>query len=197
RVRSLQQVTDAALADLRMDELLDQLLVRVRDALRVDTATVLLVDETGDNLLATAAVGLEEEVEQGIAVPIGQGFAGRVAAERRPVILEDVESAQVYSPILRQRGIRSLLGVPLLVEGRLVGVLQVGSLEPRAFTPDESSLLQLVADRVALAVDHARLYREAQEAVAAREEFVWVAADGLRTQNTSQRASAQLLLRQF
>ncbi len=197
RVRSLQRVTDAALADLRMDELLDQLLVRVRDALRVDTATVLLVDEEAKNVIATASNGLEEEVERGIAVPIGQGFAGRVAAERRPVILDDVEATQIYSPILREKGVRSLIGVPLLVEGRLVGVLQVGSLEPRAFTDEDSSLLQLVADRVALAVEHARLYREAQEAVAAREEFLSVAAHELRTPLTSLRASAQLLLRQF
>ena len=197
RVRSLQTVTDAALADLRMEEVLDQLLARVRDALRVDTATVLLLDEAGENVVATASSGLEEEVERGIAVPVGQGFAGRVAAERRPLILHDVESAAVHSPILRQKGVRSLLGVPLLVEGRLIGVLQVGSLEPRAFDAEDSRLLQLVADRAALAVDHAHLYREAQEAVTARDNFLSVAAHELRTPMTSLRASAQLLLRQL
>lgn len=195
RVRALQTVTDAALAHLRLDELLDQLLMRVREVLRVDTATVLLMDPEGRNLLATAESGLEEEI--GIQVPIGQGFAGRVAVERRPLILHDVEPGTVYSPVLLEKGIRSLLGVPLRVEGRVTGVLQVGSLEPRAFTEDDASLLQLVGDRVALAVDHARLYREAQEAVAARDEFLSVAAHELRTPMTSLRASAQLLLRQL
>lgn len=195
RVRAVQRVTDAALAHLRLDELLDQLLVRLREALRVDTATVFLVE--ADQLVATTASGLEEEVERGIQVPIGQGFAGRVAAEQRPVILDDVAEGSVHSPVPRQKRIRSLLGVPLLVEGRLIGVLQVGSLESRAFTEDDSSLLQVVADRVALALDHARLYREAQEAVAARDEFLSVAAHELRTPMTSLRASAQLLLRQI
>jgi signal transduction histidine kinase len=197
RVRSLQTVTDAALAHVKMEELLDQLLVRVRDVLKVDTATVLLMEADGQKLLATAASGLEEEVELGIKVPIGQGFAGRIAAQERPLILDDVAEGSVYSPVLRQSGVRSLLGAPLLVEGRLVGVLQVGSLEPRAFSEDDSRLLQLVADRVALAVEHARLYREAQEAVAARDEFLSVAAHELRTPMTSLRASAQLLLRQL
>jgi signal transduction histidine kinase len=197
RVRALQAVTDAALAHLGLDELLNQLLTRVREVLDVDTATVLLVDLDEQMLRATAASGLEEEVELGIQVPIGQGFAGRVAAEQRAMILDDVERGEVYSPVLRERGVRSLLGVPLLIEGRLVGVLQVGSLEPRAFTADDASLLRLVADRVALAVDHARLYREAQDAVAARDEFLSVAAHELRTPMTSLRASAQLLMRQL
>jgi signal transduction histidine kinase len=197
RVRAVQSVTDAALAHLRLDELLDELLVRVRETLKVETATILLVDPEAKNLLAAASKGLEEEVEMGIQVPVGQGFAGRVAAEQRPVILHDVEARAVYSPILRQKGLRSLLGVPLLVEGRLIGVLQVGSLEARAFDVDDASLLQLVADRAALAVDHARLYREAQEAITARDEFLSVAAHELRTPMTSVRASAQLLLRQL
>src|SRR5205085_1123462 len=128
RVRALQTVTDAALAHLSLDRLLQELLLRVRDVLRVDTATVLLAEEDGANLRATASSGLEEEVDQGIRVPIGQGFAGRVASERRPVILDEVEPARVASPVLWEKGVRSLLGVPLLVEGRLIGVLQVGSL---------------------------------------------------------------------
>ena len=67
---------------------------------------------TGE-LIARAAKGIEEEVEQGVRIPVGKGFAGRIAAEQRPVVIDDVDHADVLNPILREKGIRSLLGVPL------------------------------------------------------------------------------------
>jgi serine phosphatase RsbU (regulator of sigma subunit)/anti-sigma regulatory factor (Ser/Thr protein kinase) len=111
-------------------------------------------------LAARAAKGIEEEVEQGVRIPVGRGFAGRIAAQRRPVFIPDVDHADILNPILREKGIRSLLGVPLLVEGRVIGVLHVGSLTPREFTPSDRDLLQLAADRAALAIEHARLYEQ-------------------------------------
>ena len=132
RVRRLQSVTDAALAHLRLDELLDALLERTRQILEVDTCAILLLDEDTNELVARAALGIEEEVEQGVRIPVGGGFAGRIAAEKRPVILDDVDHAHVLNPILREKGIKSMLGVPLVVEGEVRGVFHVGSLRYRA-----------------------------------------------------------------
>src|SRR5438067_5214009 len=101
RLRRLQALTDAALAHLELDALLPTLLLRTREILEVDTCAVLLLDEGTNELVARAAVGLEEEVEQGVRIPVGCGFAGRVAADRRPVILDDVDHGQVLNPILR------------------------------------------------------------------------------------------------
>jgi anti-sigma regulatory factor (Ser/Thr protein kinase)/putative methionine-R-sulfoxide reductase with GAF domain len=151
RLRDIESVTDAGLARLSADDLLDELLERVRDILEVDTAAVLLLDPPAGQLVATAARGLEEEVYQGIRVPLGRGFAGRVAAGKQPVVIEDVRAADVVNPILRSKGIRSLLGVPLLAGDRLLGVLHVGTLVPRKFGAADIDLLQMVADRVALA----------------------------------------------
>jgi GAF domain-containing protein len=130
RLENLQSVTDAALAHLDLHDLLDELLNRVRTVLDVDTAAILLLDEETDELVARAAKGLEEEVEAGVRIPVGLGFAGRVAADRRPVVLPDVDHADVLNPILRQKGIKTMLGVPLLVEGGPIGVLHVGTLVP-------------------------------------------------------------------
>ena len=155
RLRRLEVVTDARLAQLDVDELLDELLERIRELLEVDTAAVLLLNPSAQHLVATAARGLEEEVRQGVRIPLGKGFAGRIAAEKRAVVLERVDHTNVLNPILREKGIHSLLGVPLLVSGAVLGVLHVGTLHPRVFTADDTALLQLVADRIALAV-HAR-----------------------------------------
>ena len=175
-VRRLQSVTDAALAHLRLDELLAALLERTRHILEVDTCAILLLDEDTNELVARAALGIEEEVEQGVRVPMGGGFAGRIAAEKRPVILDDVDHAHVLNPILREKGITSMLGVPLVVEGDVQGVLHVGSLVHRSFHDDEVELLQLVADRAALAIEHARLF-EAERAARERIEHVQVVTD--------------------
>jgi signal transduction histidine kinase len=150
-VRRLQSVTEAALAHLRLDELLGALLERTRQILDVDTCAILLLDEETNELVARAALGIEEEVEQGVRVPVGAGFAGRIAAEKRPVVLDDVDHGHILNPILREKGVKSMLGVPLVVEGEVRGVFHVGSLVPRAFPEDEIELLQLVADRAALA----------------------------------------------
>jgi len=176
RVRRLQSVTDAALAHLRLDDLLAALLDRTREILEVDTCAILLLDEETNELVARAALGIEEEVEQGVRVPVGGGFAGRIAAEKRPVILDDVDHAHVLNPILREKGIKSMLGVPLVVEGDVQGVLHVGSLHLRDFQKDEVELLQLVADRAALAIEHARLF-EAERAARERIEHVQAVTD--------------------
>jgi anti-sigma regulatory factor (Ser/Thr protein kinase)/putative methionine-R-sulfoxide reductase with GAF domain len=156
QLEDLQAVTDAALSYLPLEKLLDELLTRVRDILSVDTAAILLVDDDRQTLVARAAKGLEEEVEAVVRVPMGRGFAGRVAAGRRPVHIPDVMTADVFNSLLREKGLRSLLGVPLVAEGEVVGVLHVGSLGDRDFTSEDTDLLQRAGDRAALAI-HARI----------------------------------------
>lgn len=152
------RVTDAALAHLDVDELLEELLERVAAEIDVEVAAVLLVDERGDQLVRRAARGLETEAKGGGRVPIGAGFAGRVAAERGPVVLYSPRPGDVFCGDLAERGVSALLGVPLVVGGRVTGVLHVGSLRPRQFNEDDIALLELVAHRAALAIEHAALF---------------------------------------
>jgi anti-sigma regulatory factor (Ser/Thr protein kinase)/putative methionine-R-sulfoxide reductase with GAF domain len=156
--RSLYRLSDPALSELGLDEFLDELLVRVRDALAVDTVAILLLDPVSQQLVARAAKGIEEEVERGVRIPIGQGFAGRIAAERVAIFVADVDHADILNPILREKGISSLLGVPLIVEGDLIGVLHVGSLEPRTFAERDLAVLQVAAARAAPGIERARLF---------------------------------------
>jgi signal transduction histidine kinase len=181
KLEGVQTVTDIALAHLELDELLPVLLPRIRDILHTDTCAVLLLDEQQDELVARAAVGLEEEVERGVRIPLGAGFAGRVAATGRPVILDDVSEADIVNPILREKGISSMLGVPLLVQGRAIGVLHVGTLTPRRFSDEDKELLQLVAERVAVAIERGRLHEELILLDELRTNFVAIASHELRT----------------
>ena len=164
RIQQLAAITEAALAHLDLEQLLAELLRRMTEILSTDTAAVLLLDTESQELVARSARGIEEEVEQGARIPLGAGFAGRIAAEQRPIFLPEVTPHNVVNPILLEKGIKSLLGVPLVVEGETTGVLHVGSLTPREFTAADAELLQLAADRIALAVDHARLYESERDA---------------------------------
>jgi serine phosphatase RsbU (regulator of sigma subunit)/anti-sigma regulatory factor (Ser/Thr protein kinase) len=156
RRADLLSIGDSALAYMSLEDMLSELLERIRGSLEVDTAALLLLDEDRGVLVARAARGLEEEVRQGVQVPLARGFAGRVAAEVRPIII-DLDRDEVVNPILRQKGIRSMLGVPVHVEGRVIGVMHIGTLVKRDFDEDDVTLLQLAADRAALAIDAARI----------------------------------------
>jgi anti-sigma regulatory factor (Ser/Thr protein kinase)/putative methionine-R-sulfoxide reductase with GAF domain len=160
RLRDLQSITDAALAYLPLETLLSELLTRVVDILGVDTSAILLLEDDETTLVARAAKGLEEEVERGVRVPVGAGFAGRIAATRQPVRILRLAEAEVVNPILREKGLQSMLGVPLLVEGNVVGVLHVGTLYERAFDDDDVELLQRAGDRAALAISSRLSERE-------------------------------------
>ena len=185
RMRQVQTVTEVVLAHLSLDKLLAELIDRVHDAMDVDTVVILLREE-GDDLVAWATRGLELDVR--IRVPVGSGFAGRVAQQKSPLMIDDIDKADLHTPFLRERGVKSLLGVPLLIEGRVVGVIHVGRLVRRPFTEDDARLLELVAFRVALAIDNARLFeeeraarREAELASRAKDEFLTTISHELRT----------------
>jgi sigma-B regulation protein RsbU (phosphoserine phosphatase) len=151
RLRRLETLTDAALSRLDVSDLLDELLDRVRDLLDVDTAAILLVDPHSGHLVATAAKGLEDEVRRGFRAPVGRGFAGSIALTQQPRVLTDVSAADVINPVLLEKGIRSLLGVPIFAAGDVVGVLHVGTVAQRRFTDDDVALLQAAADRAGVA----------------------------------------------
>jgi sigma-B regulation protein RsbU (phosphoserine phosphatase) len=163
---------DAALSRLDEQELLRTLLERVKKVLGADTAAVLLLDKSARQLVATAASGIEEEVRQGVRIPIGAGFAGRVAATAEPVILTHVDHTTVRNPLLVDRGIKTLLGVPLLAGGKVIGVLHVGSLSGRPFGAEDADLLRLAADRAALAVHSIMAQEDRQAAIALQSSLL-------------------------
>ncbi len=196
----MQALTDTALSHFAIGDLLRELLGRVSAVMGVDNVAIFLLDDDGWTLKACAARGLLEETVGRARIVLGQGLAGRIAASREPLIVDDTSAFDLEGmpPHVRER-LRSMAGVPLLVEdvvegnmvSRLIGVLNVGSAAPRHFTEADEELLQRAADRIALAIARARLYaaehdarRQAEEALAraqASEAQATKRAEELRT----------------
>lgn len=135
--------------ELTIQDFLAADLEHVRTEMQAATAAVLLLDDSRQYLTARAAKGLEAEVRQGSRVPVGLGFAGRIAAERRPVVIDRIDHTTVVNPILWRQGIATLAGVPLIFEGRLIGVIHVGRLSGERFNAADVEHLEELALAVA------------------------------------------------
>ena len=119
-----------------------------------------------------ATVGLEQEIAHAVPVPLGAGMAGRVAATSRAACSSRTCSeVELVSPVLRERGINSLVAIPLIVEDRVIGVVHAGSEAFAQFVEEDARLLELIADRIALAINQASLH-EAERAAQERLQFL-------------------------
>ena len=118
----------------------------------VDTVTLLLPVSDQQHLAVYATLGLEEEISQEIRIPIGEGIAGRIALSMQPIIIDDMSAVDVFSPILRQKGLRSLVGIPIPINEQFVGVLHVGTFDSHSFSDRDVQQLELIAHRLKLMI---------------------------------------------
>lgn len=132
---------------LLSDEL--TMLDEIASTMAADSVSVLVLDAAKTALEPFASVGLDRTPRLATRVPLGEGFAGRVALMRLPVRLAEITADNVLNPVLRARGIRSVLGVPLVDADELVGVLHVGSKCPDRFTQADETRLLDIAKQVA------------------------------------------------
>lgn len=161
-VGKLQRITDVTLRHVSLEELLPEVLERIVDMVRSDAAAVLIA--TDDLALrASCTVGLSG-VEPGACLEAGEGLPGRVAQARQAITTAAVAEDDVISRALAEQGASSLVGVPLTVDDRTIGVLIVGAGDGRELGQVDADLLRLAADRIALSIQRAQLYE--------REHFI-------------------------
>jgi PAS domain S-box-containing protein len=153
RLAAVQRITDAALGSLAFDELISELLVRMSDVLGVDRAAILLHNEDGTAAVHQMAEGVPGAMQASSWRLPEHGFAAEVLDAAGPVTSEGQTKGHPLGD-----AVASLLGVPLLVDGRAIGALHVGSLFPRRFSLDDATILSLAAERAALAIQRMRLF---------------------------------------
>nr|WP_234430525.1 SpoIIE family protein phosphatase [Streptomyces sp. NRRL F-4489] len=139
-----------------LDGLLQRTVERARDMLDGDAAYLLLATDDETELEVRASTGLPSARQRFARVPVEAG-SGRYGSARMPAVHEDLTAVPGAVPLLAGTGMRSVVTVPLKVEGRLTGSLGVAAESPGRYTNEEALRLQFAADRIALAVERARL----------------------------------------
>jgi phosphoserine phosphatase RsbU/P len=153
----LIEVTERINSTLDLDELLSRIAEIVKRAIDYEVFAILLLNEKTQELRVHFSQGHPREMVRNLRIKVGQGIVGRAAQTRRSVLVNDVKDDPTYIPSLA--AIRSELAVPLLFKGRLIGVIDLEAAQPDFFNDSHVSLLELLASRMALAIENARLYR--------------------------------------
>lgn len=181
QLRRLQQVTETALANLTLQQLFENLLSEICEAVGCDLAIVMLLDPKANDLYVAAATGANLGSLPKLRVRVGESLAGRVAAERRLIIVRGATKDSSIRPALRALGVETVLGIPLLARDQLIGVLEVGSYSDREFTTEDTNFILHVGRQVAIAIDNSSLYEAAREANRVKDRFLSIAAHELKT----------------
>lgn len=175
-LNQLVRVSAQLSSTLNLRESLQLIIESAKDIFQAEACSVLLVDEPTGDLVFEVAVGEKSTEVVKHRVPAGKGIAGRVVQTREPMLVPSVkDSPYFYSAIDQSVGFqtRNMLALPLLVKGRVIGVMEIinsqGDLE---FTAEDLTLATALASQAAVAIDNARLYQELSDAlVAARMSY--------------------------
>jgi sigma-B regulation protein RsbU (phosphoserine phosphatase) len=153
------EVAAATTQTLDLDQLLANVAEIVKKVLPYDLFAILLYNEKRRDLRIRYGVGHREDVVRNLSIAVGEGITGAAAARREPVLVGDVRNDPRY--LNAMDAVRTELAVPMTARGKLVGVIDLQSTHVNAYTEYDRALLRLIAARVAIAIDNARLYRRA------------------------------------
>lgn len=155
---TLTEIGEEVNASLDLDEVLARAAALIKRHIDYEFFGVLMVDCDGNCLRHRFAVGYPPGLAENLRVPIGQGITGTAAATGHSVRVGDVTQDPRYINAIET--VRSELAVPLMFRGTCIGVLDIQSRQPDYFTKDQQSILTLLASRLAIAVENARLFQK-------------------------------------
>lgn len=152
----LLEVADVVNTTLDLDTTLRRVAELVRKVIDYEIFGILLLNEKTQELYFRFSLGHQREVAERMRVKVGEGVTGTAAQRREAVLVDDVSTDARY--ISAVPNVRSELAVPLIVKNRLIGVIDIESPQPNHFTEEHKRLLMLIASRMAIGIENARLY---------------------------------------
>jgi sigma-B regulation protein RsbU (phosphoserine phosphatase) len=159
----LYEVSREVTSILDREELLRRVAERIKKIVKYDVFSVMLWNEQTQHLESIFAMCCGDSIAARLRVPLHKGLTGTAAGERRVLRINDVTDDSRYIPGDTGVEARSELVVPLLMQDRLIGVLDLESSEPHAFTLEHERMLTTLGSYVAIALENARLFQEATE----------------------------------
>jgi phosphoserine phosphatase RsbU/P len=155
---TLTEIGEEVNASLDLDEVLARTAALIKRHIDYEIFGVLMFEGDGSYLKFRFSIGYPRELSENLRIPVGQGITGAAAATGHPVRVADTLSDPRYINAIEN--VRSELAVPLMLRNRCVGVLDIQSRHPDYFTGEQQKILTLLASRLAIAVENARLFEK-------------------------------------
>ena len=152
----LLEVADVVNTTLDLDTTLRRVAELVRKVIDYEIFAILLLNEKTQELRIRFQVGYPREVAERIRIKVGEGVTGAAARRREAVLVDDVSKETRY--ISAVPNVRSELALPLIVKNRVIGVIDIEARQANYFTEEHKRLLTLIASRMAVGIENARLY---------------------------------------
>ena len=156
----LLEVASATSSTLDLDSLLQNLARIVQNVVPFDLFAILLYSEKRNGLVIRYSLGHSQDIVRDLVIPLDEGITGVAASTRAPIVVGDVRSDPRYLPTVD--AVRSEMAIPMVVRGKLVGVIDMQSTVEAAYSSEDSALMQLIASRAGSSIFNARLFRQVE-----------------------------------
>jgi GAF domain-containing protein len=155
----IMYVSESGVTAQNLEENLPAILQRLIDTLGADAGAVLVKES--DRVIVKASVGYDEAAIAKLSTPAGRGFSGTVTASGEPLYVEDLQTDnRVISPILKEMGFKSVIGIPIKDRLEIIGVLHVGWKDVHPYKKQDIDVMNIIADRCSAALVNAMLYKK-------------------------------------
>jgi len=159
QLNALIKISKAINSDIYLEDILRLIVTVTAEMMNSNICSLMLIDEKKNELVIRATQSISEEYNKKPPLKIGEGIAGKVAKENRPLAVKDVTKEKEYKhkDIAKKEGLCSLVCVPLAVKGKVIGVINCYTSVPRDFTETQINILTSVANQAAVAIENAEL----------------------------------------
>jgi signal transduction protein with GAF and PtsI domain len=176
QIKALSKISKAIASDLYLEDILRLIVAVTAQVMGSNICSLMLVDERSGELVIRATQSISEEYNKKPSLKLGEGIAGKVAKENKPIAIKDVtkEKEYKYGDIARKEGLCSLLCLPLEVKGKVIGVINCYTPSPHDFSETEIDILTSIANQAAVAIENTELLvksRVIQEELEARKRI--------------------------
>lgn len=164
KLEALSRISHAITSERYTEDILKLIVTLTADAMGFKICSLMLLDAEKGELSIKATQSVSKRYLKKPPVKLGQGIAGKVANENKPIISTDVRKDPLYinQDIAKAEGLCSLLSLPLRVKGTVIGVLNFYTSKKHEFTPSEINILESIANQAAIVIDNWRLMLETQ-----------------------------------
>jgi len=161
-IEALSKIGEAITSDLYLEDILKLIVTVTAEVMGSKICSLMLLDPTKKELAIKATQSMNKEYLNKRPLRLGEGIAGKVALENKPMIVENIQEAEEYKfkDIGMKEGLVSMLSVPLHVKGKVIGVLNTYTSKPHSFSEYEINILKTVADQAAIVIENYRLVVE-------------------------------------